>query len=246
MDKVALITGAAKRLGACTATHLHSLGFNVIIHYHHSQEEATALVASLNLKRPKSAVAIAHDLSDIKGLDSIAHFIHQHCGRLDLLVNNASSFYPTPITQLEIKDYNDLIATNMTAPLFLVKACVNLLKEAQGLVINMCDIHASRPLKEHTAYCMAKAGLVMMTQSLANELAPDIRVNGIAPGAIEWPSAGISHKDIEQVVSQIPLQRKGSMQDIANAIGYLVDANYVTGQILTVDGGRQNNASLGA
>jgi len=246
MRKVALITGAAKRLGAQTAKHLHSLGFNVIIHYHHSETEALALATQLNAQRANSAKTLCHDLNNLHQISLITEFITQHYNRLDVLVNNASTFYPTPLSELKISDYNDLMITNMTAPLFLTQACQTLLAQSNGVVINMCDIHASRPLKGHSVYCMAKAGLVMMTHSLANELAPKIRVNGIAPGAIEWPSAGISENDIAQVVSQIPLGRKGQAQDIAAAIGYLVDANYVTGQILTVDGGRQHTASLGA
>ncbi|NRA62433.1 MAG: SDR family oxidoreductase, partial [Psychrobium sp.] len=158
----------------------------------------------------------------------------------------ASSFYATPIETLSISDYQDLIATNMSAPLFLAQACRGMLKESNGVIINMCDIHAKRPLKAHTIYCMAKAGLQMMTYSLANELAPEIRVNAIAPGAIEWPSSGISDDDIARVVNDIPLARKGNAQDIAQAIAYLVQAPYVSGQILTVDGGRQHKASLGA
>lgn len=246
MRKVALITGAAKRLGAQTTKHLHSLGFDVVIHYNNSAHEAELLCSKLNSIRENSAQIIRHDLNDVEELSVISDFIKNKYNRLDVLVNNASTFYPTPLTQLKFSDYNDLVTTNMTAPLFLVKACHQLLRNSNGTVINMCDIHASRPLKDHSAYCMAKAGLVMMTHSLANELAPEIRVNGIAPGAIEWPSNGISESDIVKVIREIPLGRKGQAQDIASAIGYLVQANYITGQILTVDGGRQHNASQGA
>ncbi len=246
MRKVALITGAAKRLGAQTSRHLHALGFDVLIHYHQSAEQAKALANELNLIRPKSAQTICHDLSDIANLSLISDYISQHYQRLDVLVNNASTFYPTPLTELNFSDYNDLMVSNMTAPLFLTKTCLGLLRETHGTVVNMCDIHASRPLKDHSVYCMAKAGLVMMTHSLANELAPEIRVNGIAPGAIEWPSNGISESDMAKVLTQIPLGRKGQAHDIASAIGYLVQADYITGQILTVDGGRQHNASQGA
>jgi len=246
MRKVALITGAAKRLGAQTAKHLHHLGFDVVIHYHRSREQAVELAAQLNQQREDSATTFCHDLNNIEQLSLVSEYLENQYNRLDVLVNNASTFYPTPISLLNISDYNDLINTNMTAPLFLTKACHKLLAASEGVVINMCDIHASRPLTDHTVYCMAKAGLVMMTHALANELAPKVRVNGIAPGAIAWPSAGISNEDKAQVVSQIPLGRIGQPQDIAEAIGYLVQADYVTGQILTVDGGRQHTASQGA
>jgi len=246
MSKVALITGAAKRLGAQTARHLHHLGYTVIVHYHQSHQQAALLCEELNALRHDSAAMISCDLTNLEQLTFISDFITKRYNRLDVLVNNASSFYPTPLSELKISDYNDLMATNMGAPLFLTAACQKLLALNKGVVINMCDIHASRPLQRHTVYCMAKAALVMMTHSLANELAPDIRVNGIAPGAIEWPTSGISDSDIAHVVAQIPLQRKGEPQDIAQAIGYLAEAKYVTGQILTVDGGRQHNASQGA
>jgi len=246
MNKVALITGAAKRLGAETTRHLHQLGFDVVIHYNNSSCAAKELADELNNRRIDSAGIISYDLNNIENISDISNFLADKFNRLDVLVNNASSFYPTPITQLKFTDYNDLINTNMTAPLFLTQACHPLLAKNNGVVINMCDIHASRPLKGHTAYCMAKAGLMMMTHSLANELAPEVRVNGIAPGAIEWPTSGITNDDKAQVISQIPLGHIGSPQDIASAIGYLVQAKYVTGQVLTVDGGRQHTASKGA
>ncbi|MDP2561669.1 pteridine reductase [Psychrobium sp. 1_MG-2023] len=246
MTPVALITGAAKRLGASTATHLHGIGYDVVIHYHRSHQQAEDLCSQLNALRPNSAVSMSNDLTNLATLNEISDFVEHHYGRLDVLINNASSFYPTPISELQISDYNDLIATNMSAPLFLAQACQGLLTKNNGVIINMCDIHAKKPLKQHTAYCMAKAGLQMMTYSLANELAPNIRVNGIAPGAIEWPNAGISQQAIDQVVSDIPLARKGASGDIAQAIAYLIEAKYVTGHILTVDGGRHYNASRGA
>lgn len=246
MEKVALITGSAKRLGAYTATHLHSLGYKVVIHYHHSGQDAHQLCKQLNGIRPDSADCYQLDLTDLPLIEQLGEFVNHRFGRLDVLVNNASTFYPTRLTEVEITDYNDLMATNAAAPLFLTKACQQMLRRSNGVVINMCDIHASRPLQDHSVYCMAKAALLMMTYSLANELAPHIRVNAIAPGAIEWPSNGISEKDIAHVVAQVPLARKGEPADIAQAIAYLVSANYVTGQVLTVDGGRQVSASQGA
>lgn len=243
---IALITGGAKRLGANTATHLHGIGYTVIIHYNQSHEAAMILQNRLNKIRANSAVIFQADLSDHDALASMSLWIDDKFGQLDVLVNNASSFYPTPLTSLTLVQYNDLIATNMTAPLFLTQSCHNLLEKSRGVVINMCDIHASRPLLNHSAYCMAKAGLKMMTHALANELAPNVRVNGIAPGAIEWPSDGINGDTVNEVLRSIPLQRKGHVDDIAKAIEYLISAPYVTGHILTVDGGRQHNASVGA
>lgn len=244
--KVALITGAAKRIGAATARALHGHGYNVVIHYNTSEREANQLVAELNDTRANSAYCFAANLASSEQIPDIVQAAITKFGRLDVLINNASSFYPTPISTMTRAQSNDLIATNMTAPLFLSQACVPYLKESGGVIINMCDIHAKRPLKSHTIYCMAKAGLAMMTLSLANELAPQIRVNGIAPGAIIWPNSGISDQDINQIVNEIPLARKGEASDITAAICYLVDAPYVNGQILSVDGGRCVSASLGA
>jgi pteridine reductase len=244
--KVALITGAAKRIGAATARSLHQRGFNVVIHYNTSTTEARQLTEELNKIRSDSAHAVCGDLSDSASISQIADAAIRQFSRLDVLINNASSFYPTPINTMTPAQANNLIATNMTAPLFLSQACVPYLKLTGGVIINMCDIHAKRPLKGHTIYCMAKAGLAMMTISLANELAPYIRVNGISPGAIIWPNSGISGQDINQVINEIPLKRKGEVSDITDAICYLVEAPYVNGQILSVDGGRCISASLGA
>jgi len=242
---IALITGGAKRLGANTAKHLHALGYTVIIHYNQSHDAAQSLCKQLNDVRENSAFIYQANLSEHDALGNLAHWISKEFGQLDVLINNASSFYPTPLSSLTLNQYNDLVATNMTAPLFLTQACQALLAQSHGVVINMCDIHASRPLLNHSAYCMAKAGLQMMTHSLANELAPNIRVNGIAPGAIEWPSDGINGDTVNEVLKSVPLQRKGHVNDIAKAIEYLISASYVTGHILTVDGGRQHNASIG-
>lgn len=245
-QSVALITGAAKRLGANTAARLHQLGYTVVIHCNHSTEQANMLALRLNEIRVNSAFVVQADLSDISKINALSEYISKEFSRLDVLINNASSFYATPLADLNTVQYHDLIATNMTAPLFLTKACMELLKVTNGVVINMCDIHATRPLEKHSAYCMAKAGQQMMTYALANELAPEIRVNGVAPGAIEWPNNGIDGEAIEEVLKSIPLQRKGHMNDIAQAIEYLISAPYVTGQILTIDGGRQQVASKGA
>jgi pteridine reductase len=245
-NKVALITGASKRIGATTTTALHQKGYRVAIHYNTSQTDACELAQKLNNIRANSATTVAGDLTNSANIPTIVDSVLSHFGRLDVLINNASSFYPTPIETLNQSQFNDLITTNMTAPLFLAQACLPALKESQGVIINMCDIHGKKPLMGHTIYCMAKAGLAMMTLSLANELAPDVRVNGIAPGAIVWPNAGISNHDINHVIDEIPLKRKGEAADIADAICYLVSAPYVNGQILSVDGGRSISASIGA
>jgi len=242
---IALITGGAKRLGANTAKHLHALGHTVVIHFNQSHDAAHALQQQLNALRENSAFIYQANLSEPDALVDLAQWISNEFGRLDILINNASSFYSTPLSSLTTNQYNDLVATNMTAPLFLTQACQTLLTQSQGVVINMCDIHGSRPLINHSAYCMAKAGLQMMTLALANELAPHIRVNGIAPGAIEWPSNGINGDTVNEVLKSVPLQRKGHVNDIAKAIEYLISASYVTGHILTVDGGRQHSASIG-
>ncbi|MCG7531514.1 pteridine reductase [Psychrobium sp. MM17-31] len=245
-NPVALVTGGAKRLGANTAKHLHAKGYNLVIHYNKSADCANQLVAQLNNERSNSAKAVSADLSNIDNIGELANEVMSTFGQLDVLINNASSFYPTPLDSLTLTQYQDLVATNMTAPLFLTKACAAMLKVSNGVVINMCDIHAKRPLEFHSAYCMAKAGQQMMTYALANELAPEIRVNGVAPGAIEWPSSGINGDAVQEVLKSIPLQKKGHMNDIAQAIEYLISAPYVTGQILTIDGGRQQLASKGA
>ena len=242
---ITLITGAAKRLGANTAVHLHNLGYTVIIHYNQSRQAAVALNDKLNTLRANSSAIYQADFAEHESLLTLAQWIEQKFGQLDVLINNASSFYPTPLSTLTMAQYNDLIATNMTAPLFLTQACRPLLSNSNGVVINMCDIHATRPLLNHSAYCMAKAGLKMMTLSLARELAPSIRVNGIAPGAIEWPSDTINNEVIDEVLKSVPLNKKGHVDDIAQAIEYLISASYVTGHILTVDGGRQHSASIG-
>lgn len=245
-NPVALVTGGAKRLGANTAKHLHAKGYNLVIHYNKSEKCANELIANLNSLRENSAIAISADLSNVDKINVLVKEVFSTYGQLDVLINNASSFYPTPLDSLTLTQYQDLVATNMTAPLFLTKACAPMLKASNGVVINMCDIHAKRPLEFHSAYCMAKAGQQMMTYSLANELAPQIRVNGVAPGAIEWPSNGINGDAVQEVLKSIPLQKKGHMNDIAQAIEYLISAPYVTGQILTIDGGRQQLASKGA
>jgi pteridine reductase len=236
--KVAFITGSAKRIGACTAKHLHQLGFNIVIHCHHSRGEALALMDELNTLRIDSCKLVEGDICELNTLELIAQQAQQAFGRLDVLINNASSFYPTPMGSITPLNWQQLVGSNMQAPLFLSQFCLKQLKENHGVIVNMLDIHAERPLNNHTLYCMAKAALVSMTKSLAVELAPEIRVVGVAPGAILWPEQTLQEEDKQQVMQQIPAKRMGTPEDIAQAIVFLVQASYVTGHILTVDGGR--------
>ena len=237
--KWALITGAARRVGAEIATTLHAQGASVAIHYRGSAEQALTLVGQLNERRPKSALAVQADLLDTDQLSRLIDTVTSHSGRLDILINNASSFYPTPLASITENQWTDLIGTNLKAPLFMAQAALPHLKATRGVIINIVDIHAIRPLRDHTAYGAAKAGLAFLTRALARDLAPDIRVNGVAPGAILWPEGGVSDSMADTVLRQIPLKRLGEPADIAGCVLYLVrDATYVTGQIIAVDGGR--------
>jgi len=236
--KVALITGSAKRLGACTAQTLHQQGFNIILHCNHSTADAEKLAQELNRQRENSCHWLQADLCQPQQLKQLAAQAINIYQRLDVLINNASSFYPTPIGEISEQDWLALVGSNMQAPLFLSQHCQQQLARNQGVIINMVDIHAEKPLKGHTLYCMAKSGLAMMTKSLAKELAPDIRVNGIAPGAILWPEQSLSDGEKQQIMDQIPMASLGTPQDIANTISFLINAPYITGQIIAVDGGR--------
>lgn len=236
--RTALITGAAKRLGAAMARALHAEGMNLLLHYNKSEAEATALANELNALRPDSAVTAQADLFNTQGLESLVKTALQWDG-LDVLINNASTFRPTPLGGIGEDDWDDLMGSNLKAPLFLAQAAAPHLRKHQGCIVNMIDIHAYRPLREHTVYCTAKAGLVMLTLSLAKELGPEIRVNGIAPGPVLWPEAPMDAATKKAILEAAALKRKGSPEDIAGALIYLVrDADYVTGQILAVDGGR--------
>ena len=235
----ALVTGAGKRIGACVARTLHAAGCNVAIHYRGSKGPALSIANELNDARPGSAITVGADLLDIAGLPALVKEIIEQTGRLDILINNASSFYPTPIDEITEDQWDDLIGTNLKAPLFLSQACVPHLREAGGSIINIVDIHAARPLRHHTIYGPAKAGLAMLTRTLARDLAPQVRVNGVSPGAILWPEDGMTDSVKNTIIKQVPLQRPGEPSDIAGCILYLVrDAVYVTGQIIAIDGGR--------
>ncbi len=240
--KTALITGGAKRIGAVTTQTLHQAGYNVIIHCRLSRQAADELASELNDKRADSARVIQGDLN----IETIYnHLIDEayHCwDRLDVLVNNASSFYPTPIGSITLDDWNNLVNSNMKAPLFLAQAAAPYLKQSNGNIINMVDVHAQRPMKEHPVYCAAKAGLVMLTMSLAKELGPDVRVNGVAPGAILWPENDMPEHTKNLILERTSLKRPGEPIDIAKTILFLVrDGDYITGQIIAVDGGRSIN-----
>ena len=237
--KWALITGAAKRIGACIAHTLHTAGAGIVVHYRNSEGPAEQLASELNSIRTGSALAIKADLLDTTTLDAVLNTIVEQTGRLDILINNASSFYPTPLGSITEQQWDDLIGTNLKAPLFLSQAAEPYLRDSSGVIINMIDIHAARPLRHHTVYGPAKAGLAMLTRSLARDLAPAIRVNGVSPGAILWPDDDMPDSVKSNIIGQIPMKRVGEPSDIANCILYLVrDAGYVTGQIVAVDGGR--------
>jgi pteridine reductase len=235
----ALITGAAKRVGAVIARTLHGAGANVAIHYFSSSAPADALAAELNEQRAGSAITAQADLRSINAINSLVANMIEETGRLDLLVNNASTFYPTPIGTITDEQWEDLISANLKAPLFLSQAAYPHLREAQGAIVNIVDIHARRPLRHHLVYGPAKAGLAMLTRSLAKDLGPDIRVNGVSPGAVLWPEDGMPENIQQSIIREIALKRVGAPEDIAGAVLYLArDATYVTGQILAVDGGR--------
>jgi pteridine reductase len=237
--KTALITGASRRLGAQTARTLHQNGANIIIHYGNSKLDAEQLVAELNQTRPDSATCMQADLRDTQAVKQLGADACAHFAGLDILINNASSFYPTPIGSIDEDAFDDLFATNFKAPMFLAQACYPALKQAQGCIINMVDIHARAPIPQHTVYCSAKAANAMLTRSLALEMGPEVRVNGVAPGAILWPESGINDNQQQQILQQVPLARTGSPQDIADTILFLLTSDYVNGQIIAVDGGRQ-------
>jgi len=234
-----LITGAGKRIGACVARTLHAAGANIAIHYRGSKGPALQVANELNDLRDGSAITIGADLLDIARLPAVVDEVIGQTGRLDILINNASSFYPTPVGDITEDQWDDLIGTNLKAPLFLSQACVPHLRTAGGTIINIVDIHATRPLRHHTIYGPAKAGLAMLTRTLARDLAPGIRVNGVSPGAILWPEDSMTDGVKDSIIKQVPLARPGEPEDIAGCILYLVrDAVYVTGQIIAVDGGR--------
>lgn len=238
INKTALITGAAKRIGAAIAEHLHKYEMNVIIHYNTSAKEAHELARKLNGIRHDSAITVQANLEHKEYYTALIDAALEFKGGIDVLVNNASAFYPTSLETLSDKQWNELINTNLKAPLFLSQLAAKSLRQNKGCIINVTDIHANRPLVNHSVYSVSKAGLVMLTQSLAKELAPDIRVNAISPGAITWPDE-MDDETRQAILNQTVMKRTGNMEDIAKAVMFLIkDAEYITGQILNVDGGR--------
>jgi pteridine reductase len=238
-DQVVLITGGARRVGAEIARALHAAGANLLIHYRSSAAAAVSLADEFNRIRPHSAAIHAAHLSSSDAPDKLVAATLLEFGRLDVLINNASSFYPTPVGQITQPQWDDLIGSNLKAPLFLSQAAAPSLRAQRGLIINMIDIHALRPLKAHPVYCAAKAGLAMLTRSLARELGPEVRVNGIAPGPVLWPEGDIEESLKREIIGKTALKRHGTPQDIARTALFLAkDAPYITGQIIAVDGGR--------
>jgi len=236
---VALITGAARRVGATIARTLHAAGYDLALHYRHSLSDVQALCADLDAARAGSTLAIAAELADVDALPAIVEKCISRFGRLDALVNNASTFFPTPIGTISAAQWDNLFASNARAPLFLAQAAAPHLRAVHGAIVNLVDIYAQRPLAGHPVYSMAKAALAMMTLALAKELAPEVRVNGVAPGAVLWPEGGKSDADQAELIARTPLRRAGSPDDVARAVLFLLrDATFTTGQILNVDGGR--------
>ena len=242
--KVVLVTGGAKRVGAVISRQLHAAGAQLAVHYHSSAQEALALRVELNKLRPESAATFHADLLDHNALPQLVYAVIQKFGRLDALVNNASSFYPTPLQKVDEQQWQDLLGTNLKAPLFLAQAAAAELRRRQGAIVNIADIHAERPLQGHLLYSVAKAGLVALTRALAQELAPQVRVNAVSPGVIMWPeSAAWEDEDQRRkIVAHTLLKHQGKPEDIARTVQFLLnDAPYITGQIISVDGGRSIN-----
>jgi len=241
--KTVLITGAAHRIGAQVARSLHAQGANIVLHYRNSRAGAEALREELAAGRPHSVFLLQADLEDAERLPLLVEEAFSMTGRLDALINNASTFYPTPIGEATQAQWDDLFGANARAPFFLSQAAAPHLKQHGGCIVNIVDIHAERPLKGHPIYSMAKAALVMMTKALACELGPEVRVNAVAPGAILWPENDMDEATRERIVSRTFLKRRGDPADIARAVLFLVrDAGYMSGQVLTVDGGRSLNS----
>ncbi len=238
-EPVVLVTGGARRLGAAIVRLLHARGLSIVVHYRSSADEARRLKAELEGVRPGTVAIVSADILAPDAPRALIEAALERFGRLDMLVNNASTFYETPFDTASLAQWDDLIGTNLRAPFFLGQYAAPHLAAHAGAIVNMIDVHAHRPLKDFPIYSVAKAGLAMLTQALARELAPRVRVNGVAPGAILWPEAGADEAERARALARIPLHRTGSPEDIARAVAFLLlDAPYVTGQVLAVDGGR--------
>ncbi|RMG37637.1 MAG: pteridine reductase [Gammaproteobacteria bacterium] len=237
--KIALVTGAAARIGAQICRSLHAAGCDVVLHYRRSADRAEALAGELNTRRPDSAFALQADLADMQAIEPLAAAALDLRGRLDILVNNASSYYPTPVGSVTQAQWDDLFASNARAPFFLAQALAPALRAHQGCIVNLVDIHAERPNAHHPVYSMAKAANAMMVKALARDLAPEVRVNGVAPGAALWPEHYFDDQDRLAILERIPLGRPAGAEEIAAAVLFMIaGTDYVTGQILAVDGGR--------
>ena len=237
--QVAMVTGAAHRIGAQICRVLHHAGFDVLIHYHSSQSGADALCRELEALRPDSVHLVQGDLQQMTTIPKIISEAADWRGRLDLLVNNASRFYPSPLMEVDERQWNELLDTNLKAPFFLSQAAAPLLKTSAGCIVNLVDIHSERPKKGFPVYSIAKAGNAMLVKSLARELGPEIRVNGVSPGAILWPEQGIEEEARRRILARTALGRIGTPEEIAQTVLFLArDAAYITGQIIRVDGGR--------
>ena len=243
-DKVVLITGGAKRVGAAICRLLHAGGARLMIHYRHSADEARALQAEFNLLRPDSAAIIQADLLNVAMLNSLVQETVRHFGQLDVLVNNASTYYATEVGDIDEKKWDDLMGPNLKAPLFLSQAAAPELRKRHGCIVNITDMHVERPKKAYVVYSVAKAGLATLTRSLAHELGPEVRVNAVAPGPVMWPENNPQFDEVyrQRVISQTLLKRIGEPDDIAKAVRFLIqDAPFITGQVIGVDGGRSLN-----
>jgi len=237
--RVALVTGGARRVGAAIVRRLHAAGARVALHYRGSETEAEALEAELEAVRAGSAARVRRDLLEPNAAEALVAAVIERFGRLDVLVNNASIFYPRKIGRIEPRHWDELVGSNLRAPLFVAQAAAPHLKEARGVIVNITDIHADRPLKGFALYSVAKGGLAALTRSLALELAPEVRVNAVAPGAIAWPDDGkFDNAERQRIVATTPLGRIGTPADIAQAVHFLATAPFVTGHTLAVDGGR--------
>ena len=238
---VALITGAARRVGAVIARRLHAEGHDLALHYRSSSDAMQGLVDELDAARPGSVLALQAELADPDTPARLVQATVERFGRLDVLVNNASSFHPTPVGEASQADWDGLFASNARAPFFLSQAAAPHLRAAHGCIVNLVDVYAERPLAQHTLYCMAKAALSMMTLSLARELGPEVRVNAVAPGAVLWPEGGKPTHEQQVLLDKTTLKRPGRPEDVAEAVSFLIRAAYTSGQVLRVDGGRATN-----
>ena len=236
--QTALVTGGARRVGAEIVKHLHAAGATVAIHYRHSQAAAQALADECNAQRANSAAIFGADLLQTEAIAPLVAAVSQRCGGPHILVNNASSFYPTPFGELTTTQWTDLMGSNLMAPLFLAQAAAGALRRVRGVIVNIVDIHGLRPLPGYIIYSTAKAALVHLTKALARELAPEVRVNGIAPGPVLWPEAGVDEVQRQDIIRSTLLQRSGTPADVARAVCFFATAPFVTGQVLAVDGGR--------